>query len=87
MLGFHHGEEWARVLRERVLGLSPWWFLLITPITLGGIRYLTLRFVPSAAGSGIPQVMAVTEQPRAIKKATGSWLLSPTDALFKAVAV
>jgi len=87
MLGFHHGEEWARVVRERVLALSPWWFLLITPITLGGIRYLTLRFVPAAAGSGIPQVMAVTEQPRSIKSATGSWLLSPTDALFKAVAV
>lgn len=87
MLGFHHGEEFARVVRERLLALSPWWFLLITPITLGGIRYLTLRFFPSAAGSGIPQVMAVTEQPKAIDRATGSWLLSPGGTIFKAIAV
>ena len=87
MLGFHHGEEFARVARERLLALSPWWFLLITPITLGGIRYLTLRFIPSAAGSGIPQVMAVTEQPKAIDRATGSWLLSPGGTIFKAIAV
>lgn len=82
MLGFHHGEEFARVVRERLLALSPWWFLLITPITLGGIRYLTLRFFPSAAGSGIPQVMAVT-----VDRATGSWLLSPGGTIFKAIAV
>lgn len=87
MLGFHHGEEFARVVRERLLALSPWWFLLITPVTLGGIRYLTLRFFPSAAGSGIPQVMAVTEQPKAIDRATGSWLLSPVGTIFKAIAV
>ena len=87
MLGFHHGEEFARVARERLLALSPWLFLLITPITLGGIRYLTLRFIPSAAGSGIPQVMAVTEQPKAIDRATGSWLLSPGGTIFKAIAV
>jgi H+/Cl- antiporter ClcA len=87
MIGFHHGEESARIVRERVLAMSPWWFLLITPITLGAIRYLTLRFMPAAAGSGIPQVMAVTEQPISLERARDKWLLTPAGALFKAVAV
>ncbi|MFZ9905838.1 MAG: chloride channel protein, partial [Steroidobacteraceae bacterium] len=87
MIGFHHGEEWARVARERVLGLSPWWFLLITPLTLGLIRYLTLRFIPVAAGSGIPQVMALTEQPTSLEHARNKLLLSPAGTLFKVVAV
>jgi len=87
MIGFHHGEESARIVRERILAMSPWWFLLITPLTLGTIRYLTLRFVPAAAGSGIPQVMAVTEQPISLERARGKWLLTPAGALFKAVAV
>ena len=87
MIGFHYGEASAQVVRENVLALSPWWFLLITPLTLGGIRYLTLRFVPAAAGSGIPQVMAVTEQSISLKRATDKLLLKPSGALFKAVAV
>lgn len=87
MLGFHHGEEWARIGRERILGISPWWFLLITPLTLGGIRYLTLRFMPEASGSGIPQVMAVTERPTSRAQVTGRWLLSPLGTLFKLITV
>lgn len=87
MVGFHHGELWAQSFRESLLDLSPWWFVLITPITLGGVRYLTLRFVPAAAGSGIPQVMAVTEQPISLKRATEKLLLSPVGALFKAITV
>jgi H+/Cl- antiporter ClcA len=87
MIGFHHGEEWAQLARERVAHLSPWWFLLITPVTLGTVRYLTLRYVPVSAGSGIPQVMAVTEQTTSVDKSKTQLLLSPTGALFKAVAV
>ncbi|MBM4192485.1 MAG: hypothetical protein FJ196_05465 [Gammaproteobacteria bacterium] len=87
MVAFQQGELTAQIARERLLALSPWWFVLITPITLGGVRYLTLRFVPAAAGSGIPQVMAVTEQPISPKRAGEKLLLSPAGALFKAVAV
>lgn len=87
MIAFHHGEEWARLVRERLIEISPWWFLLITPITLGVVRYLTLRFIPAAGGSGIPQVMAVVEQPSSLRRASGSLLLSPSGTLFKAVAV
>jgi len=87
MVAFHQGEMTAQIARERLLALSPWWFVLITPITLGGVRFLTLRFFPAAAGSGIPQVMAVTEQSISPQRAGEKLLLSPVGALFKAVAV
>lgn len=87
MIGFHYGEASAQEVRESALAVSPWWFLLITPMTLGGVRYLTLRFVPAAAGSGIPQVMAVTEQSISLKRAADKLLLTPSGAFFKAVAV
>lgn len=39
---------------------KAWWApLLWTPLVTGAIVWLTRRFVPGAAGSGIPQVMAV----------------------------
>ncbi len=39
-----------------------WWFpLLWTPLLAAGIVWLTRRFVPGAAGSGIPQVMAALD--------------------------
>ena len=42
------------------LEAKAWWApLLWTPLVTGTIVWLTRRFVPGAAGSGIPQVMAV----------------------------
>jgi H+/Cl- antiporter ClcA len=39
-----------------------WWFALAwTPVSAAAIVWLTRRFVPGAAGSGIPQVMAAIE--------------------------
>ncbi|MDD5334135.1 MAG: chloride channel protein [Rhodoferax sp.] len=41
---------------------SHWWApLLWTPVSTAAIVWLTLRFAPGAAGSGIPQVMAALE--------------------------
>lgn len=41
---------------------SYWWGPLFwTPLSTAAIVWLTLRFVPGAAGSGIPQVMAALE--------------------------
>jgi H+/Cl- antiporter ClcA len=40
---------------------APWIPLLLTPICTGAIVWLTRRFAPGAAGSGIPQVIAVLE--------------------------
>ena len=42
---------------------AAWWWspLLITPVSTGAIVWLTRRYVPGAAGSGIPQVMAALD--------------------------
>ena len=42
---------------------STWWWapLLWTPLCTGTIVWLTRRYVPGAAGSGIPQVMAALD--------------------------
>ena len=41
---------------------APGWLILFwTPLVTAGVVWLTLRFVPLAAGSGIPQVMAALD--------------------------
>ena len=45
-----------------VLQKAYWWAPLIwTPLSAGAIVWITRRFAPGAAGSGIPQVMAALE--------------------------
>jgi H+/Cl- antiporter ClcA len=45
----------------RVLDLAWWSPLLLTPACAAGVVWLTRRFAPGAAGSGIPQVMATLD--------------------------
>jgi len=48
----------AQALYQRINDLSPnahWW---LTPLGFGAITLVTQRYLPSAAGSGIPQVIA-----------------------------
>jgi H+/Cl- antiporter ClcA len=87
MLGFDAGEKAATEIRAFLFGLSPFVFLLITPLTFGVIRYLTLRYAPFAAGSGIPQVLGVIRSNRRARAYAGNFLLSPLKSLFKGVAV
>ena len=46
--------EWNRAW----VGHSGWLALLILPPALAALRWLTLRFAPNAAGSGIPKSSA-----------------------------
>ncbi|HSH29630.1 MAG TPA: chloride channel protein, partial [Thiohalobacter sp.] len=56
---FAWGTEWANHLFSReVVARSTWLPLLITPLGLLLIVWLTRRFVPEARGSGIPQAIA-----------------------------
>ncbi|BAZ95120.1 chloride channel protein [Thiohalobacter thiocyanaticus] len=56
---FAWGTEWANHLFSReVVARSAWLPLLITPLGLLLIVWLTRRFVPEARGSGIPQAIA-----------------------------
>ncbi len=50
------------LLTFHALQTAYWWAPLIwTPVSTAGIVWVTRRFVPGAAGSGIPQVMAALE--------------------------
>jgi H+/Cl- antiporter ClcA len=53
--------EHALALFFRVQSLHWWAPLLWTPIATAGIVWVTNRFFPGAAGSGIPQVMAAQD--------------------------
>ncbi len=58
----------AMKLHAHLMVLSPWLTLLLLPVGLPLAVWLTRRFAPEAAGSGIPQVMAAAEQ-----RWTGRW--------------
>ncbi len=55
---FALGSDHAHSAFRRVLAISPWLPLLITPLTLAGVAALTQRFFRGAEGSGIPQTIA-----------------------------
>lgn len=59
-----------------------WWLpLIVTPAGFAGIVWMTRTLVPEAAGSGIPQVIASTHDPRqSLRK-----LISLRTAAFKGV--
>ena len=59
-----------------------WWApLALTPLSFAAIAWMTRRFAPEAAGSGIPQVIAAAGNPRL---ALGR-LISLKTAIFKGV--
>ena len=58
-----------------------WWPLATTPLGFVALVWLTRRFVPLARGSGIPQVMAASEDP----PNADAGLLSPFTVAGKAV--
>ncbi len=52
----------AMVAHARLFAAVRWPTLLLLPVGFGVATWLTRRFVPEAAGSGIPQVIAAAEQ-------------------------
>jgi H+/Cl- antiporter ClcA len=46
----------------RLYAMSPWVALVLLPVGFAAATWLTRRFAPEAAGSGIPQVIAAAEQ-------------------------
>ena len=57
-VGFAIGSDHAMRAFASVVQPHPWLALIITPMGMGMIAYLTIRFVPEAKGSGIPQTIA-----------------------------
>ena len=50
--------EWANGLFHKMLAISPYLPLLITPLGLALIVFVTRKFFPGSQGSGIPQTIA-----------------------------
>jgi H+/Cl- antiporter ClcA len=55
---FAHVCEQANIQFHKMLAISPYLPLVITPLGFAMIVYLTRRFFPGAQGSGIPQTIA-----------------------------
>ena len=50
--------DYAHEVFRRVVAISPWLPLLVTPLALAGVAALTQRYFKGAEGSGIPQTIA-----------------------------
>ncbi len=83
VVGFTWLTEHALALFFKVQSGHWWAPLLWTPLTAAAIVWLTKRYVPGAAGSGIPQVMAA--QDPAVTEGTRGLFVSLRLALAKAV--
>jgi H+/Cl- antiporter ClcA len=79
-LGFAWLADHASLLFERLFEASPYAPLIITPLGLGLIVALTRRYCPMARGSGIPQVVAGSQDPGL---AIAGGLISMKTAAFK----
>lgn len=60
--GFARLCDLAMAGHERLYRLAPWPTLALLPLGFGVVAWLTRRFSPESAGSGIPQVIAAAEQ-------------------------
>jgi H+/Cl- antiporter ClcA len=60
---FALSSDYAHALFRRVVAVSPWLPLLVTPLTLAGVAALTQRYFRGAEGSGIPQTIAALRMP------------------------
>jgi len=61
VVGFVWATDQALALFSQGRAAYPWLPLLWTPLCAAAIVWFTRRFVPGAAGSGIPQVMAALD--------------------------
>jgi H+/Cl- antiporter ClcA len=77
---FTLGSNWAMGLHERALAHSRWWTLLLSPLILVLVAFLTRRVFPGTQGSGIPQAIAAL---RSGEDPVRKRLLSPRIALGK----
>lgn len=55
---FALGSDYVHTLFRSLVGVSPYLPLLVTPLGLAGVVWLTRRYFPGSQGSGIPQTIA-----------------------------
>lgn len=90
---FAVASEWADDSFHRLLGISPYLPLLITPLGFALIVFLTRKYFPGSQGSGIPQTIAsldprensaIREQVLSLRVAFGKILLTVCGFFFGA---
>ena len=62
-VGFAKCADLAQEAYRFLAGAWPWLPLVMTPLGFAVLAYVTRRWVPAAAGSGIPQVIAARKSP------------------------
>lgn len=62
-IGFAHLVDWGIGLNQHWVALAPWAVWIVIPCSLALLCWMTRRFSPFAAGSGIPQVIAAMSLP------------------------
>lgn len=62
-LGFAYLADKALAWNRQWVAYNGWLALVVMPLSLAALRWLTLRFAPNAAGSGIPQVIGALSLP------------------------
>ena len=55
---FAISSNWMMDLHARIIAHSRWWSLLLSPLALMSVVFLTRRVFPGSQGSGIPQAIA-----------------------------
>jgi H+/Cl- antiporter ClcA len=70
---------------QRLHPQGPWLSLVLTPALTVAVLWATRRFVPGAAGSGIPQVVRALDDD--LDRAQRAWLVSWRVSLSKVVLV
>lgn len=81
--------DWAMRLHGQLYHLAKWPTLALLPIGFAAGAWLTKRFAPEAAGSGIPQVIAAAEQRwrgrwggQRVTLKTAAWKVALTTAML-----
>ncbi|MEW9307769.1 chloride channel protein [Labrys neptuniae] len=82
-LAFTWTADQAAKLFELMVAKAPYAPLVVTPLGLALLAWLTRRFAPAARGSGIPQISAGARDPR---HAVATGLISMKVAVFKFAA-
>lgn len=82
---FSAGANWGTEVSSALFDRYPLAFLVVMPFGFGLLRYLTVRYAPFAAGSGVPQTMAVLRMTDVRGQIRG--ILSPVQALLKGIFV
>ncbi len=59
--------EWANDVFHKLLAISPYLPLVVTPLGLALIVFLTQKYFPGSQGSGIPQTIAALDPENGIK--------------------